>query len=83
MISCDPFFLESGVDTGSGQDGSGAITRGSTIPIREVLIHKNYLSRQDIDICLRLNMESVSETENIEGIHNLHNTLIRVWGEEL
>lgn len=43
--------------------------------IREVLIHDNYLSQKDIEICLRFGVESLADRPNIEGIRELHAAL--------
>jgi len=40
--------------------------------IREILIHGNYLSRKDIDICLAFNMEEMENHPHRDGIANLH-----------
>jgi len=43
--------------------------------IREVLIHGNYLSRRDIDICLAFDVESLNDHEGIDEIKALHDVL--------
>ena len=43
--------------------------------IREVLVHGNYLSQQDIDICLRFKVETLTGIESIDTIHALHQAL--------
>lgn len=43
--------------------------------IKEVLIHGNYLSRRDVDACLRFNVESLRGEPGIEGILELHGVL--------
>ncbi len=43
--------------------------------IREVLIHGNYMSQRDIDICLGFDVESLKGHTGINGILELHNTL--------
>ncbi|MBM4164957.1 MAG: hypothetical protein FJ222_11050 [Lentisphaerae bacterium] len=45
--------------------------------IREVLIHGNYMSQRDIDICLAFDMETLHEHEGIAAIRELHATLIK------
>lgn len=43
--------------------------------IREVLIHKNYLSQKDIEICLSFDITSLSAHENYDKIQELHAAL--------
>jgi len=43
--------------------------------IREVLIHGNYMSQRDIDICLGFDIESLKEHEGIDEIKALHEAL--------
>ena len=43
--------------------------------IREVLIHGNYLSRKDIDICLGFNFDSVAAEPDHGNICKLHDVL--------
>jgi hypothetical protein len=43
--------------------------------IREVLIHGNYLSQKDIEICLGFDVESLAEHPGIEGMRELHAAL--------
>lgn len=45
--------------------------------IREVLIHGNYMSRRDIDICLAFDAESLKEQKGIEEIRALHEALAK------
>ena len=47
--------------------------------IREVLIHGNYMSRNDIELCANFDI-SVTPHENREAIEDLHNTLCKVYG---
>ena len=47
----------------------------ATDQIREVLIHVNYLSQKDIDICLGFNLASLAEQPEIENIRALHEAL--------
>ena len=44
--------------------------------IREVLIHDNYLSQEDIDICLASNLVSLAGHEQYASIRELHDALI-------
>ncbi len=48
----------------------------SSDQIREVLIHRNYLSQKDIDICCGIDLGSFSEIPKIEYIRSLHDALI-------
>lgn len=45
--------------------------------IREVLIHGNYLSQRDIDICLAFDVECMTGHEGVEEIRALHEALAR------
>lgn len=47
--------------------------------IREVLIHGNYLSQKDIEICLGFDVETLSAEPGIEGIRELHTALVEVY----
>lgn len=44
--------------------------------IREVLIHGNYLSREDIGICLSFDLANITERPEIDSIRVLHEELI-------
>lgn len=43
--------------------------------IREVLIHANYMSQRDIDICLGFDVESLKDHEGFDQIRALHRAL--------
>ncbi len=43
--------------------------------IREVLIHGNYLSQKDIEICRGFDLQAVADTPGIEEIRALHDAL--------
>lgn len=45
--------------------------------IREVLLHGNYMSQRDIDICLAFDVEALHEHEGIAAIRELHATLVK------
>ena len=47
--------------------------------IREVLIHGNYMSRNDIEICINFDLSAL-EDDNKEAIEALHNTLSESYG---
>jgi hypothetical protein len=47
--------------------------------IREVLIHSNYLSQKDIEICLGFDVVTLSAEPGIEGIRELHTALVEVY----
>jgi hypothetical protein len=47
----------------------------ATDQIREVLIHGNYLSQKDIEICLGFDIKSLRESCNFSGIEELHQSL--------
>jgi hypothetical protein len=48
--------------------------------IREVLIHYNYLSRRDIDICLAFNITSLSDHPKHDYMRELHMALMAEYG---
>jgi len=47
--------------------------------IREVLIHGNYLSQKDIEICLGFDAEFLAEHSGIEEIRELHSALVEKY----
>jgi hypothetical protein len=53
---------------------------GAADQIREVLIHGNYLSQKDIDICLGFDIASLADQPAIEGICKLHDALTSEYG---
>ena len=44
--------------------------------IREVLIHANYMSQRDIDICFGFDVESLKDHEGVDQIRALHRALV-------
>jgi len=44
--------------------------------IREVLIHENYLSQKDIEICLGFDIASLDGHKQYASIHQLHDALV-------
>lgn len=50
--------------------------------VREVLIHQNYFSKKDIEICLNYNNFSIAERADLESIQKLHETLKSEYGQE-
>ena len=48
--------------------------------IREILIHENYLSQKDIEICLDFGLDVLGEHPAIEGIRSLHECLKSEYG---
>jgi hypothetical protein len=48
--------------------------------IREILIHKNYLSQNDIDICLGFDLTTLGNPPGIEAIQQLHEALSSGYG---
>jgi len=48
--------------------------------IREVLIHENYLSQKDIEICLRFDLAGIADRLEINDIRMLHETLKSEYG---
>jgi hypothetical protein len=49
--------------------------------IREILIHKNYFSRKDIEICLGFDITTLPVYEDNGDIQELHNALIAEYHE--
>lgn len=52
----------------------------ATDQIREVLIHQNYLSQKDIDICLGFDLASLADRPEIASIRTLHEVLKSEYG---
>jgi hypothetical protein len=50
--------------------------------IREVLIHGNYLSQRDIDICLGFDVQSLSNQQAIGPIRVLHEALVNEFASD-
>lgn len=48
--------------------------------IREVLIHGNYLSQKDIEICLGFDLASLAQQPEIDSIRKLHEMLQSEYG---
>lgn len=51
--------------------------------IREVLIHGNYMSRRDIDICLGFDLDGLRDYEDIEEIEALHEALAKEYKDDM
>ena len=49
--------------------------------IREVLIHDNYLSQRDVEICLGFDLTSMGAQGEAEGVGDLHECLRTEYGE--
>lgn len=49
--------------------------------IREILIHKNYLSKKDIEICLNFNIASLETNEKYNNIKELHDAFTEEYKE--
>jgi hypothetical protein len=45
--------------------------------IREVLIHGNYMSRRDVELCLGFDLAGLKQHESIEAIETLHEALAK------
>lgn len=54
----------------------------ATDQIREVLIHENYLSQQDIDICLGFDLSGIADRPEIDSIRALHGVLKSEYGPD-
>ena len=50
--------------------------------IREVLIHENYLSQKDIDICLGFDLASLADQPRHDNMRELHDCLKAAYGSE-
>lgn len=50
--------------------------------IREVLIHGNYMSRRDIDICREFDLASLADGAPAESVRALHDALLSDYGPE-
>lgn len=50
--------------------------------IREVLIHGNYLSQKDIEICLGFDVESLADRPEIDAMRELHAALVGKYESE-
>jgi hypothetical protein len=48
--------------------------------IREVLIHGNYLSQRDIDVCLAFDLGGLAAEPGYESVRELHEALVAKWG---
>jgi hypothetical protein len=51
--------------------------------IREVLIHANYMSQRDVDICLGFDIECLNDHESAEEIKLLHEALAKEYEGEI
>jgi hypothetical protein len=50
--------------------------------IRELLIHENYMSQEDIDICLGFDLAGIAGRPDIDSIRALHESLIFKYAPE-
>lgn len=50
-----------------------------TDQVRELLIHKNYMSQKDIDICINFDIAVLDSHPGIDSIRSLHNELILTY----
>ena len=51
--------------------------------IREVLIHENYLSLRDIDICLGIDLALLVTSDSFPAIENLHRSLRATYASDI
>jgi hypothetical protein len=49
--------------------------------IREVLIHGNYMSRRDIEVCLRFDLTELRGRADFPQIEKLHQSLVAAYGD--
>jgi hypothetical protein len=54
----------------------------ATDQIRELLIHKNYLSLKDIEICLEFDIDGIADRPEINSIRTLHELMKSKYGSE-
>lgn len=50
--------------------------------LREILIHGNYLSQKDIDICLGFDLASLAQQPAFESMRTLHEALKLEYGSD-
>ena len=50
--------------------------------IREVLIHGNYFSQKDIEMCLCFDVESLADRPEIDALRDLHAALVEKYKQE-
>ena len=50
--------------------------------IREVLIHGNYMSQKDIEICLGFDFAGIADRPGIDSIRRLHEALVSIYGPD-
>ena len=48
--------------------------------IREVLIHDNYLSQKDIELCLSFDLAAIADRPEIDSIRTLHEVVKSIYG---
>jgi hypothetical protein len=53
-----------------------------TDQIREVLIHKNYFSQKDIEICCAYSLTKLEDHRHFAAMESLHRTLLNTYGDE-
>ena len=51
--------------------------------IREVLIHGNYLSRKDIEVCLGFDIAALRNLPEIDAVRDLHEALTGAYGSDV
>jgi hypothetical protein len=50
--------------------------------IREVLIHANYMSQKDIEICLGFDLAGIADGPETDSIRRLHEALVSIYGPD-
>ena len=50
--------------------------------LREVLVHKNYLSQKDIEVCLTYDLADIADRPEIDSIRTLHEALKSEYGSD-
>jgi hypothetical protein len=51
--------------------------------IREILIHENYLSQKDIEICLGVDIETIAAAPEDKPLRELHEVLRAKYGADV
>jgi hypothetical protein len=64
------------------QDAEGREYLDDTDQVREVLVHANYLSQRDVDVCLAFDVELLNGEQGIEAIRALHEILAQRYKTE-
>jgi len=67
-------------------EGSDVENREYAAPRQEIdanLIHRNYVSRKDVEVCLDFDLSSLNTNPNFAEIKALHQALVVAYGPEV